>query len=191
MLTHNNIPVPSLTGGALNKSAAHFARPSGSDLQSRTENFLRWHDTRQEAGMWPYSRVVLGAPQAHCTVSNEAGHCADGINFANTDYLGLSTHPALREAAIRAIHEYGPHTPSSPMLQGNTGLSLELEAALADWLQMEHIVLFTTGWGAGFARSPRWCDRQTISLWIIWPMPVCSRGRTPRHKIFTSTRILM
>ncbi len=137
-------------GTALNKSMAHFARPSGSNLLTRTEPSLRWQDARREAKMWPFSRAIMDAPGVHCTVSSESGHLSEGINFANTDYLSLSTHPAVQEAAIRAIRTYGTHSPSSPFLQGNTGLSLELEAALGSWLQMEHIVLFPTGWGAGF-----------------------------------------
>src|SRR5262249_25642590 len=49
-----------------------------------------------------------------------------------------------------ALQEFGPHSASSPMLQGNTTLSLLLENALADLLRMEQVVLFSTGWGAGF-----------------------------------------
>ena len=137
-------------GNAFNKSVAHFARLSGPDLLSRTEAFLRWQDARREAEVWPYSRAILEAPSAVCTVRSETGRISEGINFANTDYLSLSTHPAIRDAAIRAIYEYGPHSPSSPMLQGNTGFSLHLEESLADWLRMEHVVLFPTGWAAGY-----------------------------------------
>lgn len=142
-------PTSSL-GTGLNKSAAHFARPSGSDLLARTEPFLRWRASRLEADVWPYSRTILSAPGARCAVANERGACREGINFANTDYLSLSTHPSVREAAVNAIDTYGTHSPSSPMLQGNTGLSVELEAALSEWLLTEHIVLFPTGWAAGF-----------------------------------------
>ena len=150
MFTTDSI-IPVLpAAGALNKSVAHFARPTGPDLLARTEAFARWRDARQANEVWPYSRAILASPDAHCTIRNESGRCSEGINFANTDYLGLSTHPLIREAAVRAIYEYGPHSPSSPMLQGNTGLSLALEAALSEWLQMEHVALFTTGWGAGF-----------------------------------------
>ena len=140
---------PSLSAG-LNKSVAHFARPSGSDLLARTEPFLRWRAARIEADVYPYFRTLLSEPGTYCSVANEIGVCREGINFANTDYLSLSTHPAIREAAINAIHTYGAHNPSSPILQGNTGSSLELEATLSEWLQTEHVVLFPTGWAAGF-----------------------------------------
>ncbi len=136
--------------GALSKSVAHFARPSGADILSRTETFLRWQDGRRDNEVWPYSRSLVGPPQARATVQSELGKTTEGINFASQDYLSLSTHPAIKAAAMQALEEFGPHSASSPMLQGNTTLSLLLENALADLLAMEHVVLFSTGWGAGF-----------------------------------------
>lgn len=135
---------------ALSKSVAHFARPSGVDLLSRTENFLRWQDGRRDSEVWPYSRSLVGPPQARAIVQTERGKTTEGINFASQDYLSLSMHPAIKAAAMQALEEFGPHSASSPMLQGNSTLSLLLENALADLLQMEHVVLFSTGWGAGF-----------------------------------------
>lgn len=135
---------------SLNKSVAHFARPSGPDLLGRTERFLAWQDGRREAGVYPFSRSIESAPDTTVTMRTEGGQLMTGLNFANTDYLGLATHPALAEAAARALRVYGPHSPSSPMLQGNTGLSLRLEEALGELLETEHVVLFPTGWAAGF-----------------------------------------
>lgn len=140
----------SITGVALNKSVAHFARPSGPDILARTENFLRWQDARREADVWPYSRSIVGAPGPRACVRKESGRTASGVNFASTDYLGLANNPAVIEAAVKALQDVGPHNPSSPMLQGNTELSLALEEAVGSLLQMEHVVLFSTGWGAGF-----------------------------------------
>src|SRR5579871_415218 len=143
-------PQPLAKIGALNKSAAHFARLSGPNLLTRTESFLRWHDIRRDAEVWPYSRGITGMASARAGVRAEDGRTAEGINFASTDYLALTSHPAIHEAAIAAIREYGTHSPSSPMLQGNTDLSLQLEAEIGELLGMEHVVLFSTGWAAGF-----------------------------------------
>jgi glycine C-acetyltransferase/8-amino-7-oxononanoate synthase len=136
--------------GALNKSVAHFARLSGSNLLTRTESFLRWQDMRRAAEVWPYSRGITGLAGACAGVRAENGRTTEGANFASTDYLALTSHPAIHEAAIAAIRTYGTHSPSSPMLQGNTDLSLELEAELGALVGMEHVVLFSTGWAAGF-----------------------------------------
>jgi glycine C-acetyltransferase len=134
--------------GPLTKSVAHFARPSGRDLLARTETFLRWQDGRRNAEVWPYSRALMDSPHPYTRVQDECGRQMEGINFASHDYLSLSTHPRIREAGMRALEVYGPHSACSPMLQGNTALSLKLEAAVAELVQMEQVVLFPTGWAA-------------------------------------------
>lgn len=127
-----------------------YAQPSGPDLLRRTEPFFEWQDARRELGLWPYSRSLDYAPTAECVVRSESGHAAAGLNFSSQDYLGLASHPAIAEAAHRAIRDYGPHSAGSGMFVGNTAPSLRLEAALAEALGMKHVALFSTGWGAGF-----------------------------------------
>src|SRR5690242_4644317 len=128
MAIHEISELPALPPiGALSKSVAHFARPSGSDILSRTETFLRWQDGRRYTEVWPYSRSLVGPPRNRATVQSELGKTTEGLNFASQDYLALSTHPAILEAAMQALQEFGPHSASSPMLQGNTTLSLLLE----------------------------------------------------------------
>jgi glycine C-acetyltransferase/8-amino-7-oxononanoate synthase len=78
------------------------------------------------------------------------GQTAKGINLASQDYLGLSSHPDIREAAMEALELLGPYSAGSPCLLGNTPLSLELERALAALVDMQHVVLFPTGWAAGY-----------------------------------------
>jgi glycine C-acetyltransferase len=48
------------------------------------------------------------------------------------------------------MRDLGPHSAGSAILQGNTRLSRELETAIGDLLRMENVLLFPTGWGAGF-----------------------------------------
>jgi glycine C-acetyltransferase/8-amino-7-oxononanoate synthase len=72
------------------------------------------------------------------------------LNFASYDYLGLSAHPEVRAAAIAAIHQYGTHIGGAPILQGNSNLSIRLQKAVAEMLGLAGVVLFPTGWAAGF-----------------------------------------
>lgn len=138
------------TPAALSKSAAHFARVSGPDLLARTEAYARWREARIDGGVWPFSRVLQGAPGTTATLRDETGREVVGLNFGSHDYLGLSFHPAVRAAVERALHDVGPHVSCSPILQGNSRLTVELEQALAGLVGMEHVLLFPTGWGAGF-----------------------------------------
>ena len=73
-----------------------------------------------------------------------------GMNFGSQDYLGLSQHPDILAAAHEALDEFGPHAAASPMLQGNTIPGRRLENGLAEMLEMENVLLFPTGWAAGF-----------------------------------------
>jgi glycine C-acetyltransferase len=135
---------------ALSRSAAHFAKPRGPNLLSRTGDYCRWRASQAEGLVWPYSRSVSGPPLPWVSIATESGEVATGINFASQDYLGLSQHPSIIEASIRAVREFGPHSAGSAVLLGNTSPSLALEAALGTLLKMPYIALFPTGWGAGF-----------------------------------------
>jgi glycine C-acetyltransferase/8-amino-7-oxononanoate synthase len=135
---------------ALDKNAYDFFRPAGPDLLGRTEDFHAWVRSRQSTGTWPYSRTLEDSPNTTSVISDELGRRTQGINFASQDYLSFNLHPAIREAALRALDEYGPHSAGSPMAVGNTIISRKLEEMLADLVGLPHITLFPTGWAAGF-----------------------------------------
>ena len=73
-----------------------------------------------------------------------------GVNFASQDYLSMNANPAIAEAARQAIETYGVHSAGSPALVGNTSASIALEKKIAEFLGMEQVVLYPTGWAAGF-----------------------------------------
>lgn len=135
---------------ALARSNAHFASPKGSCLFERLTPYSGWIDRRHEAGLWPYARMLHGAPIPMAQISYLGGASRLGINLAVQDYLGLSTHPAITRAAEQSIRDFGVHSAGSAMLLGNSPASLKLEQAISGLLHMEHILLFPTGWGAGF-----------------------------------------
>jgi glycine C-acetyltransferase len=139
-----------LAGGALAGNAAQFAQPRGPDLLARTAPLEHWHAARAGHGVWQYARALDGAPQPIASIQDEAGNTARGVNFASQDYLSLASHPAILDAAGRALHDAGPHSAGSAVLLGNTKTSLLLEQAIAALVQTEHVALFPTGWGAAF-----------------------------------------
>jgi 8-amino-7-oxononanoate synthase len=68
------------------------------------------------------------------------------LNFSSNDYLGLATHPALREAAARATAEWGAGAGASRLICGSLGVHHELEEALADFKGTEAALTFSTGY---------------------------------------------
>ena len=139
-----------IDSGALEGSFADFVRLSGKSLELRTQRYREWRRNRIEHGVWTFSTKLQGSPGPEASVIDEAGTERTGLNFASQDYLGLSAHPAVRAAAIDAINQYGPHIAGAPILQGNSALSMRLQDALAEMLGLEQVVLFPTGWAAGY-----------------------------------------
>jgi glycine C-acetyltransferase len=70
------------------------------------------------------------------------------INLASNNYLGLTTHPKLREAAIEATREYGVGPGAVRTIAGTMRLHLELEEKIARFKNVEACVVFQSGFTA-------------------------------------------
>jgi 7-keto-8-aminopelargonate synthetase-like enzyme len=149
-MTMNSDSYAQAPPAALTGSMRDFRVPGGPDLLGRTEGFYRWQDLRRQNGLWPFSRATEDGPRTVCAAQDDRGNKMQGINFASQDYLSLSSHPEIKATAIEAIERCGVHSAGSPALVGNTAHSVALERKIAEFLNMDHVVLYPTGWGAGF-----------------------------------------
>ena len=70
------------------------------------------------------------------------------LSFASNDYLGLSIHPAVLQAAHAAIDRWGAGSGASRLVTGDRPVHEELEREIADWKGTERAVLFPTGFAA-------------------------------------------
>ena len=70
------------------------------------------------------------------------------VNFSSNDYLGLAGEPFLREAAKRAIDEYGVGSTASRLVCGTLSPHLELERTLAGFKRTEAALSFSSGYAA-------------------------------------------
>jgi 8-amino-7-oxononanoate synthase len=84
----------------------------------------------------------------------------DIINFSSNDYLGLTNHPKVMEAAKRAIETYACGL-SSSRPQATTRDHVELEARFAKWAGFEKCLLFTTGYQAMLGTIVSLADKDT------------------------------
>src|ERR1700736_1907841 len=139
------IPPAALTG-----SMRDFRVPHGADLLGRTEDFFKWQDLRRKNGLWPCSRATEDGPGTTCRAQDDSGNKMRGVNFASQDYLSLSQHSGIKATAKETIERCGVHSAGSPALVGNTSHSVALERKIADFLNMQEVVLYPTGWAAGF-----------------------------------------
>ncbi len=67
------------------------------------------------------------------------------IMCGSNNYLGLTTHPKVREAACKAVTRYGTSCSGSRFLNGTLALHEQLETELAEWVGKEAAITFTTG----------------------------------------------
>jgi len=144
-LTNGSIPPAAMTG-----SMRDFRVPGGADLLGRTEGFFKWQDLRRKNGLWPFSRATEDGPGTTCRAQDDSGNKMRGVNFASQDYLSLSQHSGVKATAKETIERCGVHSAGSPALVGNTSHSVALERKIANFLKMEEVVLYPTGWAAGF-----------------------------------------
>ncbi len=68
------------------------------------------------------------------------------LMFGSNNYLGLTTHPKVRAAAIEAIEKYGTSCTGSRFLNGTLIMHEQLEAELADWVGKPDSLVFSTGY---------------------------------------------
>jgi glycine C-acetyltransferase len=72
----------------------------------------------------------------------------DVINLASNNYLGLTTHPKLREAALEATRRYGVGSGAVRTISGTMSLHMQLEERIARFKQVEACVVFQSGFAA-------------------------------------------
>ena len=86
------------------------------------------------------------------------------VSWCSNDYLGLSQHPALIEAASRAAADCGIGGRASRLLAGTTRWHLRLEERLAAWFGAESAIVFSSGYLANLGAVAALCSSQDVVL---------------------------
>ena len=115
------------------RSTDVFAKVRGHER----EELLR---AAREADLMPYFRTVESP--AMPVVEMEG---APRIMLASNNYLGLTADERVMAGAQDALHRYGTGLTGSRLLNGTTPLHLELERELAEWMDTDDAIVFTTG----------------------------------------------
>jgi 8-amino-7-oxononanoate synthase len=104
---------------------------------------LEQYRLAESLGVLPFYRELQG--EIGPTVSFRGRQM---VMLGSNNYLGLTTDPRVRAAAISAIERYGTGVTGSRLLNGTLDLHLSLEEELADWVGLESALVFTTGYSA-------------------------------------------
>ncbi len=110
------------------------------DLFEKCLNFTR-ADEVKAANFYPYFRAIEANEGPVVKIEGR-----QIIMAGSNNYLGLTAHPKVREAAIQAIKDYGTGCSGSRYLTGTLDLHIKLEEKLADFLGKEAVLLFSTGY---------------------------------------------
>lgn len=97
----------------------------------------------QAAGLYPYFTPIT---ESEDTIVRIAGKTK--VMMGSNNYLGLTHHPKVIEAADAALKKYGSGCTGSRFLNGTLDLHEQLEAALATFLHKESCLVFSTGYQA-------------------------------------------
>ena len=86
------------------------------------------------------------------------------IDIASNDYLGLSTDPEVIEAGVAALRTWGAGATGSRLVSGHTALHAELESALANLVDADRTLVFSSGYLANLAAVTALTDPDTLVL---------------------------
>ena len=100
-------------------------------------------DNLRQQGLYRKLRILDGEQLPHATFDRKSV-----VNLSSNNYLGLTTHPKLREAALKAVEKYGAGSGSVRTIAGTMELHMELERRLAAFKKVEAVVVFQSGFAA-------------------------------------------
>ncbi len=94
-----------------------------------------------QMGLYPFFRTIESEQDTVVKIDGK-----DVLMFGSNSYLGLTNHPKLKEASIKAIEKYGSGCAGSRFLNGTLDIHLELEQKLAQYVGKQGALVFSTGY---------------------------------------------
>jgi glycine C-acetyltransferase len=94
-------------------------------------------------GLYRHLRILEDEQRAHTTVDGRSV-----VNLSSNNYLGLTTHPRLRERALEAVQDFGVGSGSVRTIAGTMAIHMELERRLAEFKHTDAVVVFQSGFTA-------------------------------------------
>jgi glycine C-acetyltransferase len=122
-------------------------------VSARAHNPLAFLDAEIEdlraKGLYRRLRVVQSEQRSRCIIDGR-----EVITLSSNNYLGLNTHPRLREAAIEAVRRYGAGSGAVRTIAGTMSLHEELERRLAEFKHVPAVLTFQSGFTANTGVIP-------------------------------------
>jgi 8-amino-7-oxononanoate synthase len=127
------------------KERGSLANIGGKDVFEKCFKFMA-ADNARKMGIYPFFRPLDFADGPEAQINGKRV-----VMFGSNNYLGLTTHPRVRDAAKAAIDKYGTSMTGSRLVNGSMRLHEEFEEKLAKWFNKESALVFTTGYQVNIA----------------------------------------
>jgi 8-amino-7-oxononanoate synthase len=128
------------------------------DLFEKCQTWTRAEEVK-EAGLYPYFMPLDETEGTEVTIGDRRL-----IMIGSNNYLGLTTHPKVREAAIEATRQFGTSCTGSRFLNGTLAWHLELEERLAEYVEKEAALVFSTGYQVNVGTISTLIGRNDIAI---------------------------
>ena len=109
--------------------------------------------------LYPYFRAIESSSCTRVTIDGR-----ELVMIGSNNYLGLTHHPRVREAAAEAMHRYGSSCTGSRFLNGTLTLHGELEEALANFMEFPACVTFPTGFQVNLGVISALCGKHDVVI---------------------------
>lgn len=128
------------------------------DVFQKCKDFTRARDARA-AGHYLMYREIDSPQDPVVTINGQKV-----VMLGSNNYLGLTSHPKVKEAAIRATEKYGTGCAGSRLLNGNLDVHVALDRRLAKFMKREAALVFSTGYGANVGTLSCLLGRHDVAL---------------------------
>ena len=125
------------------------------------ERFAQYDEPQkiQNAGLYPYYRAIESEQDSEVIINGKKV-----IMLGSNSYLGLTSHPKVKEAAIAAIKKYGSGCAGSRFLNGTLDIHIELEEKLAEFVGKDGALVYSTGFQSNLGAIPTVTGRNDYIL---------------------------
>jgi 8-amino-7-oxononanoate synthase len=129
------------------------------DVFAKCVEFVEQTRPVHEAGIYPYYRVISSAQDP--VVLHEGREL---IMLGSNNYLGLTNHPEVKDAAALALAIYGTGCAGSRLLNGTLDLHVQLEERLAQFMRRQAALTFSTGFQVNLGVLSCLLERSDVAL---------------------------
>ncbi len=127
-------------------------------LQRKTSHYTEPQKIAK-MGLYPFFRVIESDQDTSVAMNGKKV-----LMFGSNSYMGLTNHPKIREACIKAVEKYGSGCAGSRFLNGTLDIHIELERQLADFVKKDAALVFSTGFQVNLGVIPTVTGRNDYIL---------------------------